>query len=268
MAKKYTAIFVFALICNFAFAAGDMPQPVGWVNDFAGVIGPQDYEKLNSLISRIEEETSSEIAVVTIDSIAPYDEKEYARLLFDNWKPGKKGKDNGVLILLAVKDRLWRIEAGYGVEGVLPDALCWKIGRDYMVPYFKQGQYAEGLYQGVSAIFKALSGEALPSAKRRAINSNDAAALLFFVIIGLLMGNVIFLVLSGIILFGMFPFPASFVIFIFLAGLSVLRFVFFGYSGPSSRYRSGYYGAGGFGGGGFGGFGGGFGGGGGAGGRF
>lgn len=241
MAKKYTAIFVFALICNFAFAAGDIPQPVGWVNDFAGVIGPQDYEKLNSLISRIEEETSAEVAVVTVDSIAPYDEKEYARLLFDNWKPGKKGKDNGVLILLAVKDRLWRIETGYGVEGVLPDALCWKIGRDYMVPYFKQGQYAEGLYQGVSAIFKALSGEALPDAKRKDINSNDAV-----------------------------------IIFIFLICLLILRFVFFGYSGPSSRYHRGYYGTGGFGGGfgsggfggGFGGFGGGFGGGGGAGGRF
>lgn len=130
----------------------NIPQPQGFVNDFAQVI-PADYrEKLNLLISELEQKTTTEIAVVTISSIAPYGEQEYARKLFDNWKPGKKGKDNGVLVLLAVKERRWRIETGYGIEGILPDALCGDIGRNYMVPYFKQGDYGKGLYYGVNEI--------------------------------------------------------------------------------------------------------------------
>ncbi|MCX6011952.1 MAG: TPM domain-containing protein, partial [Chloroflexi bacterium] len=63
-----------------------------------------------------------------------------------------KGKDNGVLVLLSIKERRWRIETGYGVEGILPDGLCGEIGRNYMVTYFKEGKYGEGLYKGVSAI--------------------------------------------------------------------------------------------------------------------
>jgi len=132
--------------------AQNIPQPTGWVNDFANVIDRGTADKIASVIEEVEQKTSAEIVVVTAGSIAPYDEKAYARLIFDSWKPGKKGKDNGVLVLLAVKERRWRIETGYGVEGILPDGLCGEIGRTYMVPYFKEGKYAEGLYQGVCAV--------------------------------------------------------------------------------------------------------------------
>ncbi len=148
------------LILPFLGYAQNVPQPVGWVNDFANVIDQGNAAKLNSLIEEVEQKTTTEIAVVTINSIAPYDEKEYARLLFDNWKPGKKGKDNGVLVFLAVKERRWRIETGYGVEGILPDGLCGEIGRNYMVPYFKEGNYGEGLYQGVRAIANIIAKDA------------------------------------------------------------------------------------------------------------
>ena len=149
MLRKYLAGFLFFCGCASVFAANEsLPKPSGWVNDFAGVISALDREKLNSLISQIEAKTLSEIAVVTVNSMAPYDELEYARLLFDNWAIGKKGKDNGVLVLLAVKERAWRIETGYGLERILPDGLCGEIGRNYMVPYFKEGKYSQGLYYG------------------------------------------------------------------------------------------------------------------------
>ena len=146
--RKLWLSLPFVFISLFVFAAGT-PQPEGWVNDFASVLSSEYKEKLTSLIEEVEQKTSSEIAVVTVDSISPYGEIEYTRLLFDNWKPGKKGKDNGVLVLLVVKERRWRIETGYGIEGILPDGLCGEIGRDYMVPYFKQAKYSEGLYNGV-----------------------------------------------------------------------------------------------------------------------
>lgn len=138
-------------------SAQDVPQPVGWINDFANVISPEYKSRLTSLIEEVEQKTTSEIAVVTINSIAPYDEKEYARRLFDNWNPGKKGKDNGILVLLAIKERRWRIETGYGLEGILPDSRCGEIGRNYMVPYFKDGRYNEGLYYGIAAISKVIA---------------------------------------------------------------------------------------------------------------
>jgi uncharacterized protein len=149
--RKLFLTLIFIGVAVFA-RAEKVPQPIGWVNDFAQVLDAGTKDKLNTLITELEEKTTTEIAVVTIASIAPYDEKEYARMLFDQWQPGKKVKDNGVLILLAVKERRWRIETGYGVEGILPDGLCGDIGRTYMVPYFKSGDYSNGLYQGTNAI--------------------------------------------------------------------------------------------------------------------
>ena len=156
---KLTLLFV--LIFNStAFCANQIPAPVGWVNDFANVISAEHKAKLTALIDQLQAKTSAEIMVVTVQSIAPYDEKEYARLIFDNWKPGKKGKDNGVLVLLAITERRWRIETGYGLEGILPDGKCGEIGRSYMVPYFKEGNFDAGIYYGVGQIASVIANDA------------------------------------------------------------------------------------------------------------
>lgn len=239
--RKIFLTFSFFILPLLSYAQ-NIPQPQGWVNDFANVIDKADADKLNSLIEEVEQKTTAEIFVVTINSIAPYDEKEYARLLFDNWKPGKKGKDNGVLVLLAIKERRWRIETGYGVEGILPDGLCGQIGRNYMVPYFKNSNYGEGLYQGVSAISNIVAKDANVSLaalgnfeeitarqQSSSASSDDLTPLFIFIVV---------------------------VLFIVISNLRVSK----------NRYYGGSWG-GGFGGGGFGGGGGG-GGGGGAGGGF
>ena len=100
MVKKIFCILFFAVIlCTRPSFAEGVPQPTGWVNDFAGVIPSEYRDKLGHLIQEVKDKTGAEIAVVTIASIAPYEEKQYARMLFDSWRPGKKGKDNGVLVL-------------------------------------------------------------------------------------------------------------------------------------------------------------------------
>jgi uncharacterized protein len=215
------------------------------VNDFANVINETYEAGLNSLIGELERKTTAEIAVVTVDSIAPYDEKEYARLLFDNWKPGKKGKDNGVLVLLAIQERRWRIETGYGIEGILPDGLCGEIGRNYMVPYFKTGDYGAGLYQGVQAIAAVIARDAnitLGSFRGAEAKTSKKQKI---------------------------PISLELLFFIFIAIVIIRQLLDVdNYSGGRNDY-GGYYGGGfGGGGGGFGGFGGGGGGGGGAGGGF
>ena len=156
---KLTLFFLLAFGAA-AFCAEQIPAPVGWVNDFAGVLKPEHKEKLDAQIRELELKTGAEIMVLTVSSIAPYGENEYARLIFDNWKPGKKGKDNGVLVLLAIKERRWRIETGYGVEGILPDGKCGEIGRNYMVPYFKDGNFDAGIYSGVQQIIGIIAKDA------------------------------------------------------------------------------------------------------------
>ncbi|MDD5431757.1 MAG: TPM domain-containing protein [Candidatus Omnitrophica bacterium] len=182
--RKFFYLLVFLFVPAFAFAQ-DFPKPVGWVNDYANVINEPYKSKLENLIQEVEEKTSSEIGVVTVNSIAPLDEKEYARQIFDSWKPGKKGKDNGVLVLLAIKERRWRIETGYGVEGFLPDGLCGEIGRNYMVPYFKTGNYSEGLYYGVNAIATEIANEAKISLagveKKGARKQSDSVPFFFYI---------------------------------------------------------------------------------------
>lgn len=149
-----------ALLSVVAVHAESAPRPTGWVSDLAGVVSSEYRDKIAALIKELEQKTSAEIMVITVNSIAPYDEKSYARMIFDSWKPGKRGRDNGVLVLLAIKERRWRIEAGYGVEGILPDGLCGQIGRNYMVPFFKQEEYGKGLYNGVAAIANVIAKDA------------------------------------------------------------------------------------------------------------
>lgn len=245
--KKYRPILIFLCICAFygIAHAEDAPRERGWVNDYANVIPVEYRDKITALLLELEEKTGSEVAVVTVDSIAPYDEKAYALMLFDKWKIGKIGKDNGVLMLLAVKERRWRIEVGYGLEGLLTDGTCGEIGRNYMVPYFKEAKYAQGLYYGSAAIADIIANDnkVVLGGLNGIEYKNDGKEIP---------------VIAYILFFG--------AIFIFN--------IFSKYSNRGSRYYhddsyyGGGFGGGGSGGGGFGGFGGGSGGGGGAGGGF
>ena len=280
-----------SVILPLLVCAQEVARPYNWVNDFAGVISPDDNERLTALIADVEQKTGAEIAVVTQDSIAPYDEKDYANKLFDMWKVGKRGKDNGVIVLLVVKERRWRIQTGYGLEGILPDSLCGEIGRNYMVSYFKEGKYSQGLYNGVSAIAQVIlrdagvtSGDLAAKAQKRAepvpFFFYIFAPLFFFVwnlpwpfIIGLP-----FTLLFALAFYHMSPVLGGLVIVGYLGSLYSRykywhklppdkRNSFFGVQSYGGTFNSGNSG-GGFSSGGFGGFGGGSSGGGGAGGGF
>jgi len=275
--RKFGLTIIFLFLTIVAFAS-NVPQPVDWVNDFANVIDEQYKQKLTSLIKELEQKTTTEIAVVTIDSIAPYDEKEYARMLFDAWQPGKKGKDNGVLVFLAVKERRWRIETGYGIEGILPDGLCGDIGRNYMVPYFKAGSYGQGLYEGVVKIAGIVLGQIKPSSIKRETHRLDDSTRegLFYVITLILIFMPWVLFVIFLIIITVWIIFSKKIVFLPIVFFALLFSSFIKLTRHLGRRSSvgGWWGGGGFGGGfgggggGFGGFGGGGGGGGGAGGGF
>lgn len=134
-----------------------------WVSDMAHIIDDITERQLNALITELEQATGVEIAVVTIRRAQGRTPKDFATELLNRWGIGKKGQDNGILILLSVEDRRIEVETGYGLEGVLPDGKVGAILDTYVIPHFRAGDYSRGLLEGVRAIAETLRAQPLPS---------------------------------------------------------------------------------------------------------
>src|SRR5207247_2763041 len=109
-----------------------------------------------------EDATTNQVVVLTVPTVGQMSIEEYAAKVFETWKLGQKGRDNGVLVVVAPQDRKMRIEVGYGLEGTLPDGAAGEIIRTWMTPAFKAGNYDKGIEDGVAAIVARLEGRGGP----------------------------------------------------------------------------------------------------------
>ncbi|MDZ7262784.1 MAG: TPM domain-containing protein [candidate division KSB1 bacterium] len=162
--KTYRIFWLLSLVILITAEAGysqtKFPQPVGYVNDFAGVI-PESYkQQMTRIALEVEQKTGAEIAVVTVETVGDEHYSDYANKLFEAWGIGKKGKDNGVLIFNTIKERRVWIEVGYGLEGILPDGLVGEVLDQYVVPHLREGNYGEGLLGGVQAVAGVIAKDA------------------------------------------------------------------------------------------------------------
>ena len=144
-------------------AALEVPFLSGRVTDNAEVLNDGTRRSVTERLKAHEEKTGDQIAVLTVPSLEGENIEEYAVKVFESWKLGKKGKDNGVLIIVAPKDRRMRIEVGYGLEGTLTDLAAGRIVRNVMTPRFKSGDYNGGIDAGVQAILNLLEKGEAPS---------------------------------------------------------------------------------------------------------
>ena len=128
------------------------PRPMGYVSDFASFISPRAAQTIERIARAVKQETGVEIAVVTVKTTAGEDIEEYAGRLFEDWGIGERGKDNGVLVLIAVDDRQMWIKPGYGLEGAVPDAEAFRIYRDVLRPGFRAGKSDQALVTAVNLI--------------------------------------------------------------------------------------------------------------------
>ncbi len=135
-----------------AAAAQEFPRPSAYVNDFAGVLDETTINELNRILGAVENRTGAQITVAIVQSIEPLAIEDYAVKLFESWGIGKKGKDNGVLILVAMKERRIKIEVGYGLEGAVPDGVAGSIIDNDISPRFKQGDFSGGVRAGVQQV--------------------------------------------------------------------------------------------------------------------
>lgn len=222
-----------------------MDQLSSYVTDQAGVIDPSTESRLESLLGRFERISSAQIAIVTVASLGGRDIESFSAERFAAWGIGRKGKDNGVLILIAPNERSMRIEVGYGLEGVLPDSLAGRILDETVVPRFRAGDVNGGVWEGAVTICRVIAAKSnvdingIDELKESQRGSRRKSNPLSFIIMLLVFAA----------FFGRNPW---------------LWFLFFNSGRGRGGGRFGGFGGGGFGGGGFGGFGGGMSGGGGA----
>lgn len=161
--NKLALLLVACLAALTAFAA-DVPYLSGRVVDNAEILGAETKQKLAAQLKAHEAETTNQIAVLTVPSLEGESVESYAEQVFNTWKLGQKGKDNGVLVLVAPNERRMRIEVGYGLEGTLTDVAASRIIRNVMTPRFKEGNFDAGVAEGVQAVVGLLTGAEAPPA--------------------------------------------------------------------------------------------------------
>lgn len=277
--RRWAGALLLAFPWGMAHAADELvavPPLQALVTDLTATLTPEQRAGLESRLRAFDERKGSQLAVLIVPTTQPEAIEQYAIRVVEQWKLGRKKVDDGVLLLVAKNDRSVRIEVGYGLEGVLSDAITKRIINELIVPRFKQGDFFGGIDASVEQMIKLIDGEALPAPAGRAGDASFdlggmAPVLLMIVVVGGgvlravlgrlpgaavtagILGLIIWF-LSGVILIALAGAVIGFVVTL-LGGSSFLR-------GMGGGHRGGGFG-GGFGGGGFrGGGGGGFGGGG------
>ena len=167
MRRLILLIWMVGLFLNAGIGEAKIPPPPQgniYVLDQANVIDPQTKAKIGELGKALEGVNKAQVVVVTVPSLEGQDLESYALEILRTWGVGDKDKNNGVVILLAMEERKFRIEVGYGLEGDLPDGKAGRIQDEYMLPAFKKGDYNLGLWQGYQAVVEVVSrGELKPN---------------------------------------------------------------------------------------------------------
>jgi uncharacterized protein len=190
--------FLFLLVSVHVFAQKPVPELWGQrVHDDAGVLSASTLAQLEQKLKLYEESSSNQIAILITPSLDGEVLEEYSLKVSEVWKLGQENKDNGVLLLTAVNDHKMRIEVGYGLEGVLTDAMCSRIIRNEIAPNFRRDHFDAGVTDGVNAIIKVTRGEytadgidkSKPAREKPRVFYIMSAIVGLFTLIGLLIGK-------------------------------------------------------------------------------
>lgn len=188
--------FVIGLILLFQIAAADesLPALTSRVVDNTATLSDEQRQTLDRSLEAFEKKKGSQIVVVVVPSTAPEAIEQYSIRLAERWRIGRKGVDDGAILLIAKNDHKLRIEVGYGLEGALNDAVSKRIIEDIILPYFKSGDFYSGIQAGVQAIMKVVEGEPLPAPKTTSSNNSNSGffgAVVGFIIVTLVLRSIL-----------------------------------------------------------------------------
>ncbi|WP_343699835.1 TPM domain-containing protein [Chitinophaga sp.] len=167
------------------------PNPPRLVNDYAHVLLQSEANELERKLVAYDDSTSSQIAIVLVNTTGEYDDFDYALQIFRDWGIGQKKKNNGILIFAAIKDRRVRIITGDGLEGAVPDAVAWGIIDKIIKPSFREEHYYQGLDAAADALVKAAAGEykGVPRSKQGPGGGNILGIIIIIIILLVLFGR-------------------------------------------------------------------------------
>jgi uncharacterized protein len=199
--RALRGLAVFAILAAPAYAQ-ELPELTRPVNDFANVVDPASEQRMEAIIRSLQQTTGDVVVVATVDTIAPYgNTREYANKLFENRGRGigQRGKDNGLLIVLAVRERRVEVEVGYDLEQFITDGFSGETSRQYMAPEFRSGNYGAGLLAGVERIVSriaeqrnvTLQGVPRARARARAPQTGSGGSLVFALFVAFMVINAI-----------------------------------------------------------------------------
>lgn len=192
------------ILLQLAFAATALAQqPVAVprlsdrVTDLTGTLSAAERQALEDRLAEVQRRKGAQVAILIVPTTGADTIEQYARRVYDQWKLGRQGVDDGVLVLVAKGDRRARIEPGYGLEGAIPDIAAGRIVREQLTPAFRQGDFAGGLGTAVDSLIRLIDGEALPPPPPES-RSESPQDLFAYIIPAILLGVVVRSMLRGV----------------------------------------------------------------------
>ncbi len=181
------ALALLLIATSLSGFAQDFPaKPNKLVNDYTSTLSTAQAQQLEQKLVAFDDSSSTQIAIAIVKSVGDYDINEYALELGRKWGVGQSGKNNGIMIVVAIGDRKISIQTGYGLEGVLPDIYAKRIIENEIKPYFKTGDYFQGLDTGTDAIIKYTKGEYKndnPKAKSKGGGASSIGILIVIIVV-------------------------------------------------------------------------------------
>lgn len=251
-------------VADVALADVAVP-PVARVTDLTGTLSVEQRAALDQRLAAFEQQKGSQVAVLIVPTTQPEEIEQFSIRVAEAWKLGRKGVDDGAILIVAKDDHRLRIEVGYGLEGVMPDAIAKRIIAETITPYFRNGDFYGGIAAGVEQMLKVIQGEPLPEPARRSRSGSGLGSNLhlllnigiFVLVFGQFIGRAIGEVPSSLAAGGVFGVIAWFVVGIVgaaaLAAIALFLISLVLQLGRGSRGGGGWSSYGGWGGGGFGG---------------
>jgi len=282
MLRRFAAVIACVCAAASAHAQVAVPPLTARVIDLTGTLSGAAVARIETELAALEAKKGSQIAVLMVPTTQPEDIEQFGIRVADAWKLGRKGVDDGAILIVAKNDRRVRIEVGYGLEGALPDAIANRIITETIAPHFRQGDYDGGVQAGVDRMIAVINGEPLPAPEKRWQGGSGVSNLFPLLLVVVFVASGVLRALFGR-LFGSLATGgiAGFLVWLLShllpigLGAGLLAFVFAMFLGSTRGWSAGGglgalaglgglggFGGGGFGGGGFSGGGGGFGGGG------